>query len=184
MILCDKRKLGIFLVPRTGTTSISKYFEKYDFVINDHDHTTFKELDIPDKEEYQFFAFYRDPAERFLSGMRLLTIMARLKPEIDPGTNDPMEYLSRMKDRKIHIIFEPQTKWLDHPNITCLDYRNFEKNFSMLCNKFDVQVPAEIPRHNRTYDLPLKKTGKDFDSLIHSVYADDYAFFENKGLTF
>ena len=181
MILCNKRKLGIFLVPRTGTTSICKHFESYEFMLNDHEHITYLELAVPDKKSYKFFAFYRDPVERFLSGMRLLKAASKTKPELAPSTDDPLEFLLNIRDINRQTLFIPQVQWLDYPTVHALSFRTYVSCFSMICHEFGVEIPKQIPWHNQASgDL---KYGREFIAKIYETYADDYAFFENNGLT-
>ena len=76
MIICSKRKIGVFLIPKTGTVTLTKLFKNVDVDVKDHQHTNFAQMmsdygtKFSDLETYRFFAFYRDPVDRLISSLR------------------------------------------------------------------------------------------------------------------
>jgi hypothetical protein len=72
MIICNKRKIGIFLPTKTGSNTIASLFKNLDIDDVTHNHLEYTRLaknniDI-DFSSYKFYAFYRNPVERFISG--------------------------------------------------------------------------------------------------------------------
>jgi hypothetical protein len=77
MIYCTERKIGVFLNPKTGSRSILSIFRNNIppvawNVRNTCNYTLMKErYSVPeDFDTYKFYAFYRDPVERFIDGYR------------------------------------------------------------------------------------------------------------------
>jgi len=73
MILDTTKKFGIFMNPKTGTSSLRIIFKQIEGLqICKHDHHTpenfIQRYDLKeDFSDYKFYCFYRDPVDRFLS---------------------------------------------------------------------------------------------------------------------
>ena len=77
MIIDNKNKIVVFLVPRTGSVTLHSLCSNQNLYRCDHIHhinfDSFMERYAPfleDIEEYRCFAFYRDPVERAISLMK------------------------------------------------------------------------------------------------------------------
>ena len=85
MIYCTERKIGVFLNPKVGSTSIVKAFKDVQVTLKAHTHLNFtaakEAYAVPDFDEYKFFCFYRDPVSRFNSAFKFYkrhTVMTAL----------------------------------------------------------------------------------------------------------
>ena len=74
MIYCTQRKIGIFLNPKTASSSVIKAFKDVELTLRKHTHLNYtlaaNAYDIPDFNTYKFFCFYRDPVSRFNSAFK------------------------------------------------------------------------------------------------------------------
>lgn len=74
MIYCTERKIGIFLNPKTASSSIIKAFKDVSLTQRKHTHLNYtlanEAYEIPDFNTYKFFCFYRDPVSRFNSAFK------------------------------------------------------------------------------------------------------------------
>ena len=81
MIYCTERKIGIFLNPKAGSTSVMKAFENIPVTFKKHTHLDYPvaltAYNLPHFDEYRFFCFYRDPVSRFNSAFKFLYLASR-----------------------------------------------------------------------------------------------------------
>lgn len=74
MIYCTQRKIGIFLNPKTASSSVVRAFKDVPVSFRKHTHLNytlaFDAYEIPDFNTYKFFCFYRDPVARFNSAFK------------------------------------------------------------------------------------------------------------------
>lgn len=74
MIYCTERKIGIFLNPKVGSTSIIKVFKDVQVTFKKQTHLNYslatEAYALPDFDKYKFFCFYRDPVSRFESAFK------------------------------------------------------------------------------------------------------------------
>lgn len=74
MIYCTQRKIGIFLNPKAGSTSIMKAFKDISVTFKKQNHLNYtlaaQAFALPDFDKYKFFCFYRDPVSRFTSAFK------------------------------------------------------------------------------------------------------------------
>jgi hypothetical protein len=76
MILCNRKKIGIFFPNKTGSSYIYEIFRKNKLFLSlddlTHDHINYPTLvsryRFQNFEDYRFYCFYRNPIERFISG--------------------------------------------------------------------------------------------------------------------
>jgi hypothetical protein len=179
VIICKERQIGIFLVPKTGTTTLYSLFRNIPVFHKDHSHTNFLQsrnnVDIPNFDSYKFYAFYRDPIERFVSCVDETLKLRNVDITIS-------KFISDCKDR-MHILsvgYMPQTYWFDHEiNLTLLDYAKYEENVKFLLNLFDVNN-IQVPKLNVAKD---KRELTEQDRVnIREMYSSDYGFFERRGI--
>lgn len=74
MIYCTQRKIGIFLNPKAGSTSLVKAFANIEVTHKKQTHLNFilanEAYALTDFDKYKFFCFYRDPVNRFESAFK------------------------------------------------------------------------------------------------------------------
>lgn len=218
MIICKDRKIGIFLVPKTGTISLCSTFSKLNLFYCKHSHTKWPQAwhnfspTIDDFDQYQFFAFYREPLDRFASAIAYFkrTLYRELIPAfygnkhpISCATTRPYETLPteiKMLIEQITVtqildhkglnmmktsMLQHQQLWFDYPiNIKYLDFKNYIQEVKFLLSIFNVNG-NEIPHLNRSYvPYPNSDLTKDEVVRVKDIYRSDYDFFASKGITF
>jgi hypothetical protein len=74
MIYCTERKIGVFLNPKVGSTTIVKAFKDVQATFKKQTHLNYtlaaEAYALPDFDKYKFFCFYRDPVSRFDSAFK------------------------------------------------------------------------------------------------------------------
>ena len=74
MIYCTERKIGVFLNPKVGSTSIMAAFKDIPVTFKKQNHLNYtlaaQAFSLPDFDKYKFFCFYRDPVSRFTSAFK------------------------------------------------------------------------------------------------------------------
>lgn len=207
MILCKKRKIGVLFNPKTGSSTLSKLFETAKLDINRHDHN----CDLTGLEDYTLFAFYREPVERYMSGLNYIkrlsdltiellhyfysepiscakfvtynTLTDRQKKMIDDI--NPMHYFDEfVKRNNGGIVFRDQRYYLDAPNIIPLDFRDFDNQVKYVCGLFDINVET-VPRINeRRANHKVSDLTENDKSKIRAFYQADYDYFKSKSIVF
>lgn len=184
----DKENRVVILYPhKTGTTTIRTILlndNRIDTlrIRNDINHPSLDQLkvlrpDVPDIYEYEVFAFYREPVEKFMSFYAWNYMMF---PLMNPCAT-VMEYVDK------YGYFAHQTRWLKHDtvNIQLLDFANFESELRKVLAKIGIPLTTPIPKTNvsenqrRVSDLSAEEI-----AFIKNIYKKDYEFFDSKGITF
>jgi hypothetical protein len=217
-VIIDKlKKLGVFPVPKTGTSTLFRLFKSYNnncvqATVSHNNWTLIEKINRSEHDNfhgYRFFAFYREPIDRFGSAVSYIKrIMYRetLQYFYDDLTMscarvDPYETLEPELKEKIERIcpfdllhhpmlsksptFEKQVYWLDHPiDITYLNYHDYENEVKRLLNEFQLPI-VNIPRHNQSVSVEGADILSESDiAYLKDYYRADYEFFANKGITF
>lgn len=197
MILCHNRKFAVLHNPKTGSVTVSHVFRNQTLDENKHDHVVYSNPD------YRLFSFFRDPVERYISAFNYIKRLhysaiellhyfygekiscAKVMP-YDEFTEDqknkidnvsPIQYFDHFVAKKCGgIPFAFQTYWLDRPNMTLLDYRNFDMELTRLCKEFDFE-PDLIPRMNESRSRhKVSDLIEDEYNKIANFYQQDYDF--------
>jgi hypothetical protein len=182
MLLCKDRKICVFENPKTGSITMRKLFGKY--LLNEKvSHETYKDLGkiVPDAESYEIFCFYRNPLDRYVSAVTFLEAWLP-KQNMIPYAAQVKEELAALIPNIQNIVFVEQVYWLDFPNVTLLDYNNYENEIRKLGMIFDLDI-REIPKLNVSSPDKRELTEKDILEL-KEVYREDYAFFASRGISF
>jgi hypothetical protein len=186
MYIDQEHRVVILYPHKTGTHTIRNILKDHGKIpyiryVGDNNHPSLEQLrfarpEVPDILEYDVYAFYREPVEKFLSFMAYNQRHFALIP-----TPTVMDYVME------YGIFAPQVRWLTHPtvNINLLDYEKFETELRGLLRKIGIPDSVPIPHLNSS---PLKKKPADITQeeidFIKSWYPEDYAFFDSKGIKF
>lgn len=80
MIICRKRRIVIFMPPKTGTVSLHRIFRDRDLDVCEHGHGNYINFSLSCREDesygkpedYTAFAFYREPLDRAKSMLRYI----------------------------------------------------------------------------------------------------------------
>lgn len=207
MLLCKTRKIGVFFPPKTGSSTISELFKGVNLDVNSHHHK--RDPEVSDPENYTFYGFYRDPIERYLSGLNytkrlnygMLEILQffyseRISCARNPSYADltdeqkfmidslhPMEYFRKfVKTQNAGIVFGNQINWLGKFDVNLLDFRDFENQVKFLCEQFDMKIDT-VPKINesKAKHKVSELSASDIQEL-KDFYAVDYDFFESRGI--
>jgi len=186
MYIDQENRIVILYPHKTGTHTIRNILMDHGKIqairyFGDNNHPSLEQLrfarpDVPDILEYDVYAFYREPVEKFLSFMSHNYRHFLMRP-MNTVMNYVMEY----------GMFTPQVRWLKHDtvNINLLNYENFEPELRTVMNKIGIPETTPIPRLNAS---PNRKTPADLSSeeiaFIKDLYKEDYDFFTSKGITF
>ncbi len=206
MIINKEKRIGIFLVPKTGSATLYHLFRANNIPSFDLDHVHWnlnlaKELlqdSLTDLETYKFYAFYRDPIERFESTLKHHPSDSKNVDEIiDYFYDKVVNYINAGQYHKEFNVFgemnhkyadmkefvKPQVHWFDFDiNLTLLDYRNFSNNAIMLLSLFDIKIDRQIPKMNsRIKKISLSENQKQ---KIADMYRIDYEFLAKRGINF
>jgi hypothetical protein len=147
------------------------------------------------------YAFWRDPVERFVSAYRFLrlyrTVLIKLFPESFTGIrvpepmdeesynalpqhlrdkmNHPVDLLERIQRTNI-IGFKPQSAWFNHPNMTVLNFHDFESEARKLVGIFGgtaISIPVENAVPNFVPDIEMTNSLR---AGIQHMYRLDYMY--------
>lgn len=81
------------------------------------------------------------------------------------------------------FLLEKQVSFCKHPNVTLLDFDNYEENVRFILKEFDLDYNIEIPHLNTInkveHDLSLADINK-----IKQIYKEDYDFFDSVNIKF
>lgn len=205
MILCQKRKIAIFLVPKTGTRSLCKLFKNVELEMNSYAHTNYKQFMAHYKDDnYEFFAFYRDPLDRFISGLRYVkrsksrypTLLHKyygnsvkiscicskeyneLDEEIKQKIEDiELDWFLKNWDFDTDLVFQKQINWLNYPKIQLLDFKKYDEEVLKLASKFNF-IPSIVPKENVSLKLKNDFVSADVVNFVEKQYKEDYEFLE------
>lgn len=211
MILCEEKKVAFLYNPKTGSSTMSKLLEVAKSRSTGHAHELTINKFVKDPENYKLYAFYREPVERYISAVNYIkkskegmyqilqyffgvgfssakvvgydNLSDELRFKID--SLSPIKYLEVfLKNNLVLPVFYKQISWLDKPNMTLLDYRDFDNNARFVCNLFDVKVD-KIPWVNQSVKINNVSELNSRDiSEIRDYYKEDYVFLESRGIRF
>lgn len=200
MVLCNKRKIGVYFNPKTGSATLSALLKKANVEINVHDH----KADPYGLEGYKFYCFYRDPVERYISGFNYIKRLSDMMIEllhyfhgerISCAKNatyntlsdihqkmidqiNPIDYFNEfVKKHNAGIVFSHQTTWLELPNVEPLNFKDFENQTKFVCGLFDID-PQTIPKINESKAThKVSELSQSEIDQIKSFYQLDYEYF-------
>jgi hypothetical protein len=205
MIVFDKSKVALLLNPKTGTRSVIEYFlhaknsELARFLTTGH---------IPSKsahavlgsDEYKLYSFYRCPIERFVSAYNFITVqwkliwedypinpetLAKAKQEIaDLKPMDILDTLARVKHGPVIELAQPQITFLQG-DVELLDFSDFHNEVSKFANLVGVELgPRKFHDNKGSNKVSVGDLTEEEIGRIKEHYKVDYAFFEERGITF
>ena len=112
MIFCTERKIGIFFIPKCGSHTVFDIFKNLPIAHKKFLHVNYAAAvqahdDISDFSSYKFYAFYRDPVERFNSAFKFhkrSTYPAALAKFFPEDTTEVFKLIRQEKyNRLLHL---------------------------------------------------------------------------------
>lgn len=81
------------------------------------------------------------------------------------------------------FVLEKQVAFCNHPNVTLLDFDNYEENVRFILKEFDLDHTVEIPHLNTTDKVDHNLSLADINK-IKQIYKEDYDFFDSVNIKF
>jgi len=81
------------------------------------------------------------------------------------------------------FLLEKQVSFCGHPNITLLNFDDYENSIRFVLEEFGLDPTVEIPHLNKVDKENYTLNPTDVDK-IKSLYKEDYDFFESMNITF
>lgn len=130
-----------------------------------------------DKKVPMFTNLYNRNIQELTDCIQDLTISEFLNPKDDRIYECVMQMDSS-------FLLEKQVSFCDHPNITLLDFDNYESNIRFLLDEFGLDPTIDIPHLNSIGEQEQSLlTPTDIDK-IKRIYKNDYEFFKSVNITF
>jgi hypothetical protein len=199
MILSDNDKIVIMHIPKTGGSTITNYFKKYNDCNSynilwgnrkgiDHAHLSVSEIEqtcIKNRKltDYKWFAFVRNPYDRIYSAY----IFLKLNPQF-PYTSYEQFLISLKDNPNQYIHSRPLITFMNYEqiskySITILRLEHFQSHFSYLISLF------HLPKTWKNFNISSPDLSKRFRyeniylnnpscvQLIDDIYSDDFLLF-------
>jgi hypothetical protein len=197
MLFHKESKVAFLLNPRSGSTSIKEYLSSIGFIyplIRSNQEPFFKWHPTHEEcvstyqalNEYKIYSVFRDPIDRFLSGLRFVSSIDGLGLSKAKSYDriveklfswNPAAKLSGIPSE----IFTNQVSWVSGENVEIIPYVGFAVRVQELTSSINVSGKS-ISRYNVS-------TGKNFgvpsDDVIEFAYerfSRDYSFGREAGL--
>jgi len=133
-------------------------------------------------DTFPVYAFYRDPIDRFVSGVAFSKYMMpeyakQILPDVASMSYDNfLDNIDLLK--KEFVIFAPQSYWLDNPKVTVFSFNSFSDGMkTMLSNHGCVDPKNLITKERIKTSLEYKELMPELTDAqklkILSVYGDD-----------
>lgn len=180
MIYCTERKIGVFLNPKVGSTSIVKAFKDVQVTFNAHTHLNFtaanEAYSIPDFDKYKFFCFYRDPVSRFNSAFKFYKRHTFMTALFKFSTKEEFQNADRQIRKKIYddLLFmrkyyPGQYFWLSEETKAILESITVEQILSIVP---ELDTTPTVQEGN--ISLAYQKRWFDHDIDITYLNFDDF----------
>lgn len=171
--------------PKTGTHSIQNFLMPLGWkkLPMTHARTTRLISDYPNLASYTIYGFLRDPLQRFESAILHIKRSVRVDQVLsgvlrEQGITDsveavPYETLIGIFPA-LHValpaFFRPQAAWLDHPQVTVLDFANMEAELRRITGNTD----QPFVQHNVGTDFGKSVITPAVEEFVRDYYAADY----------
>jgi hypothetical protein len=191
MLFHKEKKLGIFLVPKTGTTT-SRHFLKengWHLLTPSYLYPEAYIEKYPNLAEYQLYLFLRDPMERFVSVVKHLFRDSSFKSEIltilekNPANTADISVYQKIVNSfdEVSSVFGvflyPQSKWAAPSNIEILDFANYESELRRITG---ADESVEVPVLNKAPEADFGPVPDQVREFIKTTYAQDYALIKER----
>jgi hypothetical protein len=203
-MISRQNKVIVLFNPKTGTKTLHSLFmykvpdvDFHSLAPTNKGHYHFPLSVIADRDEgikhniqnYRIVSFYRDPIDRFLSGMAwhrmkypdIVTPEMTIKEYIEY----PMAFVHQLPyicDRETHR----SRRYFDGMDLnwTLLNYHDFENEVIRLGNMFGLNLDkSEIPKENVSENRQqIENLTQEEIAMIKNVYVRDYEYLESQGI--
>lgn len=143
----------------------------------------------PNLKNYQIYAFFRNPVTRFESAV-LYAKQAKINHEIlekllvDNNIQETRQSVSYDKivdifpavKTALGVIFKPQIEWYRVPNVTPLDFDNYEAEIRRITGNMETPVVAM----NKATSFGKSEITQKVIDFIRQEYAADYALAKDR----
>lgn len=188
MLFHKEKKLCLFEVPKTGTTSARQFLPFLGWHHKGNPHDTPEQFieRYPNLVNYKFFAFIRDPLDRFGSTIRYVIktgihqkavedIIAKNGLDRTVKTLSYDEWVDLFDFMKLEpVLFRKQVTWFSQPNTTALDFHNYEAEMRRLCGDYDT-TKLTLRVVNDTKGIERGVITDKVRDFVRKHYAEDYA---------
>lgn len=143
----------------------------------------------PNLQNYEIYAFVRDPVLRFESGILHIKQITRSRSIfekflIDQGISKTWETVSyedlipvfSAMHKKFSVVFDPQVKWHQAPNVRALDFNNMEAELRRITGNSD----QPLVRYNTSTDVGRSEITQTVRDFVRDYYAVDYALAQDR----
>jgi hypothetical protein len=143
----------------------------------------------PNLQNYEIYAFVRDPVLRFESGILHIKQVSGSKLSLDKFLIDQniaknLESASyedlipvfSAKLKKFSVIFDPQVKWHQAPNVRALDFNNMEAELRRITGNAD----QPLVRYNTSTDVGRSVITQNVIDFVRQEYAADYVLAKDR----
>jgi hypothetical protein len=173
MMFNKQKQICFMMTPKCASASLKAFLKRLEFIMLTHStfkvayHPKYKDAVklYPNLVNYKKYGVFRDPLDRFISGINFAQKDSETKLSYDEFV---LAYPNIVVDS---FVFEPQVEWLDIENIHILDFKWLAFDMSSI---FDVPLTS-FPHRNRVErngEL-VSDTVKEF---VYRHYAADYQF--------
>lgn len=173
MMFNKQKQICFMLTPKCGSASLKAFLTKIEFKVLTHStfkisyHPKYKDAVkyYPNLANYKKYGVFRDPLDRFISGINFTQRNSDTKLSYD-------EFVLAHPDIAVNsFMFEPQTEWLDVEDIHIFDFKWLAFDMSSL---FDLPLTS-FPHRNR-----IERNGELVSDMVkefvYKHYAVDYEF--------
>lgn len=170
MLFNKKKLLALFLVPKTGTTSACDFLKNCGWknVLPEHRTPEYFLKRYPNLNLYNYFAYIRNPLNRFESTILYLKGLGRIDVTYEKFV-DKFDYFYKQNTE----LLLSQTEWFKSPKVKALDFDNYETELRKLAG--DVGSTYQIKKLNNTSLIEKDVMTQKVIDFVRSHYAEDYA---------
>jgi len=196
MLFSKRLGLAFMLNPRAGSTSIKEYLEpvgfSYPLIKCDEEpyfkwHPTYSECveRFPNLTGYKIFSVFRDPLDRFVSGLRHFCAYQSDGLNRDSSSDfavermfgwDPAKKLPGLKGE----IFAPQTNWFSDA-VEPIAFPDFSVRLREIV-RMDGTACARIGKYNLTLSAFQGPPSNAVQEFVRERFAEDYVLGRRLGL--
>lgn len=190
MLFNKQTKKAFVFPPKNGTHTVVYFLHPFGWHrgADNHELTNVLFDTHPNLVNYKVYGFLRDPLKRFESVILHFKQFPFTRLQFDEFlqqqnatpreqlTYDEFVNLIPAMPSYFDILLRPQSDWLAHPQVTVLDFDNFESELRRISGNADQQ----IGRHNVADDFGKSVITDKVRAFVREHYAADYALAKDR----